>query len=153
MHLQVPQISAPVYPFLSIHATQGNAMTLAEKYQHIERWAFGDTEQQADDLAKRVLEGVKTATCSNLDGEGIPQPGDVFVVVDGKNEPVCAIALTRVEMSTYDQVDQTHAKAEGEGDGSLAYWRNEHRRFFEAYDLFSPDMMLVLMHFKVIEKF
>ncbi|MBP0995904.1 ASCH domain-containing protein [Serratia fonticola] len=128
-------------------------MAIPEKYENVERWAFGDTEQQADELLKLVLDGVKTATCSNLDGEGIPQPGDVFVVVDGKNEPVCAIELTKVDMSTYEQVDAAHALAEGEGDRSLDYWRKEHKRFFEEYELFSPDMTLVLMHFKVIEKF
>lgn len=128
-------------------------MVIPEKYENVERWAFGDTEQQADELVKLVLDGVKTATCSNLDGEGIPQPGDVFVVVDGKNEPVCAIELTKVDMSTYEQVDAAHALAEGEGDRSLDYWRKEHKRFFEEYELFSPDMTLVLMHFKVIEKF
>ncbi|NIY46067.1 ASCH domain-containing protein [Cedecea colo] len=128
-------------------------MAIPEKYKNVERWAFGDTERQADELVKLVLDGVKTATCSNLDAEGIPQPGDVFVVVDGKNEPVCAIELTTVEMSTFDRVDEAHARAEGEGDRTLAYWRNEHKRFFEAYDLFSSDMTLVLMHFRVIEKF
>ncbi|BCG10222.1 MULTISPECIES: ASCH domain-containing protein [Buttiauxella] len=128
-------------------------MAIPEKYEDIERWAFGDTEKQADELARLVLDGVKTATCSNLDGEGIAQPGDIFVVVDGKNEPVCAIELTTVEMTTYEQVNEAHALAEGEGDKSLAYWRKEHKRFFEEYDLFSPDMTLVLMHFKVIEKF
>ncbi|WP_447885989.1 ASCH domain-containing protein [Serratia fonticola] len=128
-------------------------MAIPEKYENVERWAFGYTEQQADELVKLVLDGVKTATCSNLDGEGIPQPGDVFVVVDGKNEPVCAIELTKVDMSTYEQVDAAHALAEGEGDRSLDYWRKEHKRFFEEYELFSPDMTLVLMHFKVIEKF
>ena len=128
-------------------------MAIPEKYENLERWAFGDTEQQADELVKLVLDGVKTATCSNLDGEGIPQPGDVFVVVDGKNEPVCAIELTAVDISTYEQVDAAHALAEGEGDRTLDYWRKEHKRFFEEYELFSPDITLVLMHFKVIEKF
>lgn len=128
-------------------------MAIPEKYENVERWAFGDTPQQADELVKLVLDGVKTATCANLDGEGIAQPGDIFVVVDGKNEPVCAIELTTVDMSTYSLVDEAHALAEGEGDRSLTYWRKEHKRFFEEYDLFSEDMTLVLMHFKVIEKF
>lgn len=128
-------------------------MAMSEKYENIERWAFGATEQQADELANRVLKGVKTATCANLDGEGIPVAGDVFVVVNGKNDPVCAIELTSVEMSVYEQVSEAHALAEGEGDGTLAYWRKEHQRFFEEYDLFSPDMMLVLMRFNVIETF
>lgn len=128
-------------------------MSLPEKYENLERWAFSDTQQQADELAKLVRNGVKTATCANLDGEGIAQPGDTFVVVDGKNEPVCVIELTNVDMSSFETVDQAHAYAEGEGDRTLAYWRKEHQRFFEEYDLFSPDMTLVLMNFKVIEQF
>lgn len=128
-------------------------MAVPEKYEHAARWAFGDSEQRADALARLVLDGVKTATCCNLDDEGIPQPGDIFVVVDGRNAPVCAIELTSVDISRYDQVDEAHALAEGEGDRTLAYWRQEHQRFFTKYDLFSPDMTLVLMHFKVIEVF
>ena len=69
-------------------------------------------------------------------------------MVDGKGEPVCAVELTAVEMKTYDQVDEAHAFAEGEGDRSLAHWRKELQRFSEEYDPFSPDMTLVLMNFK-----
>jgi len=129
------------------------ADAIPKKYENTERWAFGNTEQQADDVVKLILNGTKTATCSNLDGEGIPLAGDVFVVVDGKNVPICAVELTTVEMKTYDQVDEAHAYAEGEGDRSLAYWRKELQSFFEEYELFSPDMTLVLMNFKVIETF
>ncbi|ALL37924.1 ASCH domain-containing protein [Serratia marcescens] len=129
------------------------ATAIPQKYEHLERWAFGDTEQQADEVVQLILNGTKTATCSNLDGEGIPQAGDLFLVVDGKGEPVCVVELTAVEMKTYDQVDEAHAFAEGEGDRSLAHWRKELQRFFEAYDLFSPDMTLVLMNFKVVDKF
>lgn len=129
------------------------ATAIPQKYEHLERWAFGDTEQQADEVVQLILNGTKTATCSNLDGEGIPQAGDLFLVVDGKGEPVCAVELTAVEMKTYDQVDEAHAYAEGEGDRSLVHWRKELQRFFEEYDLFSPDMTLVLMNFKVVDKF
>ncbi|MFI8418175.1 ASCH domain-containing protein [Serratia sp. NPDC078593] len=129
------------------------AKALPKQYENAERWAFADTEQQANELAMRIVNGTKTATCANLDNEGIPQKGDVFVVVDGKGEPVCAVELTRVELTTFDQVDEAHAYAEGEGDRTLAYWRQEHQRFFEGYDLFSPTMSLILMNFVVIEKF
>lgn len=128
-------------------------MSILQKYEHTERWAFGDTEQQADEVVQLVLSGTKTATCANLDREGIPQAGDVFQVINGKGDPVCAVELTVVEMKSYDQVDEAHAYAEGEGDRSLAHWRVESQRFFEQYDLFSPSMTLVLMNFKVIDTF
>lgn len=54
------------------------ATAIPQKYEHLERWAFGDTEQQADEVVQLILNGTKTATCSNLDGEGIPQAGDLF---------------------------------------------------------------------------
>lgn len=126
---------------------------IPQKYENAERWAFGDTEQVADDLLALVLNGTKTATCAALDDEGVPQAGDVFVVVNGRNEPVCAVELTDVELKTFDQVDEAHALAEGEGDRTLAYWRKTQQRFFEEYELFSPDMMLICMQFEVLEIF
>ncbi|CNE97695.1 ASCH domain [Yersinia nurmii] len=129
------------------------ATSLPQKYENAERWAFGDTESVADELLTLVLQGIKTATCASLDEDGVPQVGDVFVVVNGKNVPACAVELTEVDLKTYDQVDEAHAFAEGEGDRTLTYWRKEHQRFFEAYDMFSPDMMLICMKFKVIETF
>ncbi|CRY53615.1 ASCH domain [Yersinia intermedia] len=127
--------------------------TIPQKYQDAERWAFGDTEQVADDVLALVLDGTKTATCASLDDEGVPQVGDVFVVVNGRNEPVCAVELTDVELKTFDQVDEAHALAEGEGDRTLTCWRKTQQRFFEEYDMFSPDMMLICMRFKLLEKF
>ncbi|CAE1145424.1 MAG: ASCH domain-containing protein [Serratia rubidaea] len=129
------------------------AKVIPAHYEQAERWAFGDNEALADELVQLILNGSKTATCSNLDEDGIPQAGDIFVVVDGRGEPACAIKLTSVDVRSYDQVDEAHAFAEGEGDRTLAYWRREHRRFFEAYDMFAPDMTLILMHFTVVEAF
>lgn len=127
--------------------------TLPQKYEDVERWAFGDTEQVADELLTLVLNGTKTATCAALDDEGVPLAGDIFVVVNGQNQPACAVELTEVELKTFDQVDEAHALAEGEGDSTLAYWRKTQQRFFEEYDMFSPDMMLICMKFKVLETF
>jgi uncharacterized protein YhfF len=129
------------------------AKQIPEKYQQAEKWVFADTEALADELAKLIVAGTKTATCSMLDEDGIPQVGDVFVVVDGRSEPVCAVELTATDVVPFNQVDEKHAFEEGEGDRSLAYWRKEHQRFFESYDLFSPEMTLILMKFKLIETF
>jgi len=126
---------------------------LPQKYKDAERWSFGDNEAQADDLAKKVIAGVKTATCANLDDDGTPEVGEVFVVVDGKNHPVCAVKLTEVKQVPFDLVTEEHAYAEGEGDRTLASWRVELQRFFEAYDIFSPDMPLLLMKFELVETF
>ena len=126
---------------------------IPQKYIAAERWSFGDTEAQADALAKLVIDGVKTATCANLDDEPEPEAGEVFVVVDGRNNPVCAVKLTEVKQVPFDLVTEQHAFEEGEGDRTLAYWRKEHQRFFEEYEMFEPTMPLLLMKFRMVEKF
>jgi uncharacterized protein YhfF len=126
---------------------------IPQKYKDAERWSFGDNEAQADDLAQKVIAGIKTATCANLDDEGEPEVGEVFVVVDGRNHPVCAVKLTEVKQVPFDLVTEEHAFAEGEGDRTLASWRKEQQRFFEEYDMFAPYMPLLLMKFTLVETF
>ena len=43
--------------------------------------------------------------------------------------------------------------AEGEGDLSLDWWRDAHRRYFERNGGFNPDMMLWCEHFRVVAVF
>ncbi len=126
---------------------------IPQKYRTAERWSFGDNEAQADEVAKRVIDGIKTATCANLDDEAEPEAGEIFVVVDGRNNPVCAVKLTEVKQVPFDLVTEQHAWEEGEGDRTLASWRAEHQRFFEEYEMFSPNMPLLLMKFILVETF
>ena len=50
------------------------ATAIPQKYEHLERWAFGDTEQQADEVVQLILNGTKTATCSNWTAKGSRRP-------------------------------------------------------------------------------
>jgi uncharacterized protein YhfF len=98
-------------------------------------WGFGDGPEMADELGRLVHEGIKQATCSSLweiehDGESIPQPGDLSIILDGHGEPLCIIETTAVEVKPLDAVDAGFAYDEGEGDRSLATWRAVHWRFF-----------------------
>jgi uncharacterized protein YhfF len=102
-------------------------------------WAFGgpDNPDLATRLAALVLDGPKRATTSRLadyaeDGEPLPAPGDLGVVLDGTGMPVCIIRTTSVEIRPYGDVDEAFAWDEGEGDRSLAFWRDAHERFFAA---------------------
>jgi uncharacterized protein YhfF len=98
-------------------------------------WGFGDSPEMADKLGALVKEGVKTATCSLLweyefDNEKLPAVGELSIITDGLGAPMCIIETTEVEIKPYDQVDETFAYDEGEGDRSLAYWRKVHWHFF-----------------------
>ena len=100
-------------------------------------WAFGADPEQADELLALVLDGTKTATASarweyEAEGEELPRPGDLSIVLDGAGHPRALVRTTSVEVVPFRDVTAEHARAEGEGDLSLAHWREVHERFFTA---------------------
>ena len=125
-----------------------------------EAFHFGDGEQLADELAALVLSGVKRATAAALwvyesAGQRLPRPGDLSIVTDGSGEPLCVIETQSVETVAFQDVGAAFAAAEGEGDASLACWREGHRRYFSrecaaAGRLFSEDMPVVCERFKMV---
>ena len=88
----------------------------------------------ATELGLLVRDGPKRATASLRsayeDGEPIPQAGELSVILDGDGDPLCVIRATHVEIRRFADVDEEFAWTEGEGDRSLAYWRESHIRFF-----------------------
>ena len=98
-------------------------------------WEFGGSP---DLLAALVALGVKTATASAYDlcaldsSEPMPQPGDRSVILDSRENAVCVIRTDRLRVLPFRDVDAEQARREGEGDRSLAYWRQTHNEFFRA---------------------
>ena len=122
-------------------------------------WAFGATPEQADKLLALVLSGTKTATAGALwdyeaEGEELPAPGALGIVTDGRGVPHALVVMTQVEIVPFDEVSAEHAYLEGEGDRSLATWRQVHERFFTEHAVhshgFSLDMPVVLQRFAVL---
>jgi len=123
---------------------------------------FGDDAALADELGALVASGIKTGTCSALwewqaEGNPIPEVGLVSIVLDGAGQPMCIIETVEVTQRRFDEVDADFARAEGEGDLSLDYWRDAHQTFFSRTlpkigKQFSEDMPLVCERFKLIYK-
>lgn len=44
--------------------------------------------------------------------------------------PLCVIETTGVEIKAFEDVSEDFAAAEGEGDGTLRYWRAVHEPYF-----------------------
>jgi uncharacterized protein YhfF len=122
-----------------------------EKYRSLRSFTFGDSPALADQLLDLVLKGVKTATCSTEDEPNTSKPGERWIVLDGRGEPRCVIESTEVSYCRYSEVDAAFAHDEGEGDRSLAYWREAHRRYFARLGRFSEDMMLMCERFRLVE--
>lgn len=96
---------------------------------------IGDSPGLADELGALIMAGKKTATCSALwayevENEAIPAAGDVWIVLDGRNKPLCIVETIEVTIRAFNQVDARFAWEEGEGDRSLVYWRAAHTDFF-----------------------
>ena len=124
-----------------------------EHYRHLRTFAFGDNPALADELVELVVKGVKTATCSTEDEPNTSTPGERWVVLNGRGEPRCVIESVEITYRRFNDVDAAFAHDEGEGDRSLAYWRNAHRTYFSRLGRFSEDMMLMCERFRLIEVF
>ena len=125
-----------------------------------EAWGFGDGPRMADELGALVLEGKKTATCGILweyeaEGEALPKPGELSIILNGEGLPMCLIETTEVRVVPFDQVDAQFAYEEGEDDRTLESWRKEHWKFFSRYLVQldrqpEMDMPLVCERFRVL---
>ena len=129
---------------------------------HLERpaaWSFGGTGEQADELLRLVVSGVKTATSSALwtyevDSEPLPVVAELAIVCDGRGRPGALTRITHVSVIPLDGVSPEHARAEGEGDRTLAHWRRTHEEFFRTQlppgRALEPTMPLVLERFECL---
>jgi len=123
---------------------------------------YGDIPELMNELIQLVLEGKKIATCGSLweweaEGNPIPKVGDVWVELDGNDNPVCITETIEVAIRNYNEVDAQFAHDEGEGDQSLNYWREAHKKYFSRTlpkigKEFSEEMPLVCERFKLIYK-
>jgi uncharacterized protein YhfF len=100
-----------------------------------EAFHFDDNEQSANELALLVMSGAKRATAGlvwSFEAASVPLPktGDLSVVTNWAKKPLCVIETRRVDVVPYDQVSAEFAATEGEGDGSLQYWREAHWAYF-----------------------
>jgi uncharacterized protein YhfF len=98
-------------------------------------WYFGNSSRQASELAELVIAGVKTATASllevnKLQPEKAPIDDGYSVVTNFEGDPMCVIQTTEIRHLPFDAVDETFAFDEGEGDRTLADWRQGHRVYF-----------------------
>lgn len=102
-----------------------------------EAWSFGAGASKSDDLLELVLKGQKFGTASAYDEyvaedalADLPEVGNYSVLLNANGEAVCVIRNFDVYTRPFGQVPPFHAYAEGEGDRSLASWKEIHTKFF-----------------------
>jgi uncharacterized protein YhfF len=126
--------------------------------QSVSAWQFG---ADPDYLAKLVIDGIKTATCSGyifyeLENEPLPTTEDYSIILNSDDKPLAIIKTVEVTLTPMNEVTEEFAVAEGEGDRTYQYWWEAHEKFFrnELNAIgreFSEDMLLVCERFEVID--
>ncbi len=100
-----------------------------------ETFHFDDNEPSANELAELVLRGKKRATAGLVwvfehDRKPLPRVGDLNVVTNWATQPLCVIETVQIDIVPYEEVSAEFAATEGEGDGSLRFWREAHWAYF-----------------------
>lgn len=133
-------------------ATTHHAGTFAEP-RNPERTSF------LDELSRMATEGRKRGTAHmklHFEHETIPmrEPGDCWIVTTCAGEPLCVVRITAVAVTPFDQVGETFAASEGEGDLSVAHWRQAHLAYFQDQcamwdEVWRDDMPIVCESFEL----
>ncbi|MGN0168201.1 MAG: ASCH domain-containing protein [Acetatifactor sp.] len=130
-----------------------------EDTKYVECFHFELTEYWANELLRLVLIGQKKATSSSLlgyeiEGERIPEKGELSIITDWDGTPRCVIETTAVTILPFRDITYDICKREGE-DENLKTWQDGHRAFFtkEGRELgyeFTEDMPVVFEDFEVV---
>lgn len=96
---------------------------------------YGDTPELSRSLLAMIRSGQKRAGTGLLwqyEHENVPHgaAGDIEIILTHHHRPSVVVRLTSVEVMPYGRVGAEYAAIEGEGDGSLAYWREAHWAYF-----------------------
>lgn len=136
------------------------SLPVAARARHVSADYFCADEHNTNLCASLVVAGRKRATCSLAywyleKGERMPEQGDLLVVTDWSGLPKALVEIVSVTLCPFDEVDAAFAAEEGEGDGSLAWWREAHKAFFEREMKaegreFDEHATLVLERFRVV---
>ncbi|MBY0445463.1 MAG: ASCH domain-containing protein [Burkholderiales bacterium] len=96
---------------------------------------YGDSPELSEELLALIRQGKKRAGTSLLwgheaDQEPVPCVGDLQIVLDHHNNPALITRIVNTYIVPYSEITAEYAAIEGEGDGSLEYWRQAHWAFF-----------------------
>jgi uncharacterized protein YhfF len=106
-----------------------------EEARYFAPMSIGGTPSDADSGAAAILDGTKTTTASAHwdwpDGR-IPFVGALSILLDGQGRARAIVETERVEIVPFGSVDEDFARAYGEGDRTLAWWRSEEGAWYRA---------------------
>lgn len=122
------------------------------QWHDLETFSFGDNPALADELAALVLDGRKTATCWAASDGPMTEVGKRMVMLDGAGKPLAVLETVELTHHRFNEMNAAFAYDEGEGDRSLGFWQEAHRRYFTRKGQFTEDMLLCCERFRLVER-
>jgi uncharacterized protein YhfF len=120
-------------------------------WRDLETFSFGDSPALAEELAALVLDGRKRATCWAASDGLLTEVGKRMVMLDGEGRPRAVIETVELTQRRFNEMNAQFAFDEGEGDRTLEFWEQAHRRYFTRKGQFADDMLLWCERFRVVE--
>ena len=106
-----------------------------EAARYFSPMSIGNDPETADEGAVLILNGTKTLTSSPFwdypDGR-IPFVGALSVLLDGSRIPRGIVETTRVEIMPFGAITDEMARAYGEGERTVEWWRRVMGAFYRA---------------------
>ena len=85
-----------------------------------------------------------------VNNEPLPKIGDKSIIVYDDKTNACMVEIKEVIITEFKNITEQLAQIEGEGDKSLEYYRNEHKRIFSSfYPSFNDETKVVFEIFDV----
>lgn len=120
----------------------------------LETWKFFDDRDYLFNLVKFKR---KTATSYLYKNNEEYKENEYSILENHNGKKKLLLKTTKLSITTFNKVNSSHARKEGEGNLSLYYWKKVHKKFFtdelkQKNLQFSEDLKIVLEEFKVIKK-
>lgn len=132
----------------------------AARARFYESFRIGESVAAADEGARLILTGAKTASSSLLweyqaTGRPPAKKGSLSILLDGRDAPLAVVETTWLKLQPFEQVEAPFARDYGEWDGTLATWREKCWAFYAPQCAAlgrapSPSMPLVCERFRVV---
>lgn len=119
-----------------------------------------------DRLVAAVLDGRKVSTTGlfveyQVEREDPPPLGERSALIDSDGREIAVLEITEVRILRLGDVDLQHVLDEGEGDTSVAGWREGHERFWHSEEMrealgdpeftVDDDTLVVAERFRVVD--
>lgn len=97
--------------------------------------AFAGGRKGTDALIRLYRQGKKTAGSGLVQdyvsaGDPLPKVGNYWIILDSHERPQFLVKTIRTEINLFGAIPKAVARAEGEGDLSVAHWKKAHRNFY-----------------------